>query len=205
MFITTIGGGMLASSVVGGLLGGSGGGSQTQTKEIDPRLAEYVYGKNGTGGLLGDATKIYQSQMKTGGLNEYQRQGLDMQMQYLTSPQYQQSNQQLFNTGASLLGGGIAGNPFTSGQRSFGGSRTGQGGQSFGRPQGYGQPQGMPQRQQNQMMPASQGFQYQPMQPVAPNYALQEPGKTELTEADFEKFIADYLAKQQQNVEDRFA
>lgn len=183
--------------LLGGLLGGSES-EQTTTKSLDPRLAKYVYGDDGTSGLLGDATNIYRQQMATGGLNNHQRQGLDMQMQYLTSPQYQQSNQQLFNTGSSLLGGGIAGNPFTNGQRSFGGSRMGQGQpQSFGQPQGMGQQQGMSQRQQNQMMPpASQGFQYQPYQ-APPDYAITPPEQQQFSESDFETWLVNYLRKQQ--------
>jgi hypothetical protein len=205
MFITTIGGGMLASSVVGGLLGGSdSGSSSSQTKELDPRIAKYVFGADGTSGLLGDASGLYGQQMATGGLNDLQRQGLGMQTQYLTSPQYQQGYQQMYDTGISLMGGGVAGNPYTSGQRTLGqrpGRQMTSGGMQqrspmMGGQQVYGQMSNGP-----TMTPygGQQGFQYQPIQAAAtPDYSRKEPvaqPATQLTDAEFEKLYLAYLQR----------
>lgn len=188
MFITTVGGGMLASSLVGGLLGGSESGSDSsQSRQLDPRLSNYVFGSDGKPGLLSDASNLYSQQMATGGLNNYQRQGLDMQMQYLNSPQYQQGNQQLFNMGSSLLGGGIASNPYTSGARQLP--------SSVGRMQQLQSTQVRPteQRPATQQM---QGFQYQPYQNLAPDYSVKAPVAQPVTQSDFDKWMQEYLAKQ---------
>lgn len=130
---------------IGALAGGSsGGGGATQSTTLDPRMANFVYGADGKSGLLGDAQSIYSQQMKNGGLNNMQRQGMDMQYQYLTSPQYMQGAQSLYDTGAGLLSGGVAGNPFNRQQQ-----RPQQGGQ---RP----------------------GFQFSPTQANIPTYAPQQ-------------------------------
>jgi hypothetical protein len=110
-------GGLLKAAlpIAGAVLGGTSGGKDTTattTKDMDPRLANYVYGADGTGGLLGSATKLFNDQMATGGLNELQRQGLDMQKSYLTNPAYAQGYTNMMNVGQGLLGGGVAGNPF---------------------------------------------------------------------------------------------
>jgi hypothetical protein len=101
--------------IAGAVLGGTSGGKDTTattTKDMDPRLANYVYGPDGTGGLLGSATKLFSDQMATGGLNDLQRQGIDMQKNYLTNPAYAQGYTNMMNVGQGLLGGGVAGNPF---------------------------------------------------------------------------------------------
>jgi hypothetical protein len=110
-------GGLLkyALPIAGAVLGGTSGGKDTTattTKDMDPRLANYVYGPDGTGGLLGSATKLFNDQMATGGLNDLQRQGIDMQKNYLTNPAYAQGYTNMMNVGQGLLGGGVAGNPF---------------------------------------------------------------------------------------------
>lgn len=131
----------LIGAGVGALAGGSSGGGETSsTKTLDPRIASYVYGQDGKGGLLGDAASIYQQQMQSGGLNDMQRQGLDMRAQYLQSPQYTNSYQAMMNQGMGLLNSPIAGNPFTR-------SQGGQGG-----------------------APAVGGYQYRPSQVQAPIY-----------------------------------
>lgn len=120
--------------VAGAVLGATQsdkGGQVTQSNSIDPRIANILYGSSGTGGLLDDAQSIYYQQMQQGGLNDMQRQGLNMQAQYLQSPQYQNSYQSMMNQGMGLLGAGIAGNPFT---RSQGGQQSqpmGQGGLQY--------------------------------------------------------------------------
>lgn len=131
----------LIGAGVGALAGGSSGGGETSsTKTLDPRIASYVYGQDGKGGLLGDAASIYQQQMQSGGLNDMQRQGLDMRAQYLQSPQYTNSYQAMMNQGMGLLNSPIAGNPFTRSQ----------GGQSGA--------------------PAVRGYQYRPSPVQAPIY-----------------------------------
>lgn len=181
--------------LIGGLMGGDS--EQTQTKQLDPRLANYVFGSDGKTGLLNDANSIYSQQMATGGLNDIQRQGLGMQQQYLMSPQYQQGNQSLYNMGMSMMGGGIAGNPFTSGQRQMPGGM--QGGQGMQR-----QPMQRQPMQQNQMMPnlgmqqPSQGFQYQPVQMTpAPDYSVKPPVAQPFGDSDFERMLLAYLKRTQ--------
>lgn len=116
--------GAIGSAAVGAVatsaLGGNDGGTQTQTKEMDPRLAAYYFGQDGTGGLLGDASKIYQAQAAQGGLNPTQRGGLEYQRQVLTSPQYTQGFDAMRQAGLGLLSAGAAANPFSTGQTSLG-------------------------------------------------------------------------------------
>ena len=91
--------------------------TQTATKELDPRIAQYVYGPNGQGGLLGSAQDVFKDQMAQGGLNPTQRQGLDMQRQVLMSPQYTQGFDAMRRNGMGLMSAGVAGNPFMQGQQ----------------------------------------------------------------------------------------
>ncbi len=101
-----------------GLLGASSskeGTTTTSERKLDPRMDRYVYGADGNSGLLGSAFDLTQQQLKTGGLNDLQRQGLDMQRQYLMSPQYQQGFGNMMGLGQTLMGGGVAGNPFNKG------------------------------------------------------------------------------------------
>lgn len=141
-------------ALAGGLLGSkSGSGTQTAEKKMDPRLDRYVYGEDGQGGLMGTAYGLMQDQLKTGGLNDLQRQGLEMQRQYLMSPQYSQGYTNMANLGQSLMGGGVAGNPFTGG---------GVAGNPFAASSGSGASQG--------------GFQYQGLTNAQlPTYNLQAP------------------------------
>jgi hypothetical protein len=109
----------MIGEIVGGLLGLAGGGdsSSTQQMKMDPRMDRFVYGESGKGGLLGDAYKLYSQQMAQGGMNPMMQAGLESQRQFLTSPQYTQGYNNLMNLGQGLLGGGVAGNPFTQSQR----------------------------------------------------------------------------------------
>jgi hypothetical protein len=93
------------------------GTETTQQEKMDPRMDRYVYGSDGNSGLLGSAFGLMQNQMATGGLNDMQRQGMDMQRQFLMSPQYQQGYGNMMGLGQGLMSAGIAGNPFTGGQR----------------------------------------------------------------------------------------
>jgi len=78
-------------------LGGSGkSGSQTTKQELDPRMAPYVFGDKSTGqtGLMDYASGLLGKQMAPGGMP-----GFDM----------------MKNQGMSLMGGSVAGNPFSGG------------------------------------------------------------------------------------------
>lgn len=114
--------GQILGSVVGGLLGGGGSESSQTSNKIDDRLAPYVYGKDGKGGLLADVMGQYQQQFAQGGLNPMMRAGLESQRQVLASPQYTQGYDAMRSMGLGLMGGGVAQNPFTSG--GMGGSST---------------------------------------------------------------------------------
>ena len=145
--------------VAGAVLGATQsdkGGQVTESNSIDPRIANILYGSSGTGGLLGDAQSIYSQQMQQGGLNDMQRQGLNMQAQYLQSPQFQNSYQSMMNQGMGLMGRGVAGNPFTQGN-------------------GGSQASSMP----------SGGYQYTPSQTQAPVYrpAQQAPAQAPTNQA----------------------
>lgn len=105
--------GQIIGSVLGGLLGG-GGSEQSATKTIDPRLGRFVYGEDGKSGLLGDVQNLYRQQAATGGLNDLQRSGMEMQRQTLMSPQYTQGYDAMRSMGMGLMGGGVAQNPFTN-------------------------------------------------------------------------------------------
>jgi hypothetical protein len=103
-------------SLAGGLLGsGSGDKAATSEQKLDPRLERYVYGPDGESGLLGAMYQLAQEQASQGGLNDLQRQGMEMQRQYLMSPEYSQGMNQLRSMGLGLLGSGVAANPFTGG------------------------------------------------------------------------------------------
>ena len=80
--------GEIFGSVLGGLLGGGGSENSQPQNQIDPRLAKYVYGENGKGGLLDNVMSQYQQQYAQGGLNDLQRAGLESQRQVYASPQY---------------------------------------------------------------------------------------------------------------------
>ena len=107
--------GQILGSVVGGLLGGGGSDQEKTSNKIDDRLAPYVYGKDGNGGLLADVMGQYQQQFAQGGLNPMMRAGIESQRQVLASPQYTQGYDAMRSMGLGLMGGGVAQNPFTSG------------------------------------------------------------------------------------------
>ena len=103
-------------AIAGALLGGSSGGSSaTQRQEIDPRVRQSVFG---TGGLLDNVDALRNTQYSQGGLNQMQNAGLEMQRQNYMSPQYTQGFDSMRNMGLSLMGGGVASNPFTRGTAS---------------------------------------------------------------------------------------
>lgn len=178
--------GEIAGSVVGGLLGGSdSGSSQTQERKMDPRMDNYVYGSDGKSGLLGNAYNLMNQQLSTGGLNPYQQQGLNMQAQFLTSPAYQQGYANMMNLGQSLMGAGVAGNPYTSSQRRLGGQNM----QAIGR-----------------FSPSSYTPQVSPVTSITPQTIKTDPAPTQTT---IEQALEDYMKKNKigkyADVEDRFA
>lgn len=113
--------------IIGGLVGGLLGGEEqttTQQQRMDPRMDKYVYGDESKRGLLDMAYNVMQDQYKTGGLNPTQQAGLEMQRQFLMSPQYQQGFSNMLGMGQSLMGGGVAGNPFMgNAKQSFAGAQ----------------------------------------------------------------------------------
>jgi hypothetical protein len=108
--------------LLGAVLGSTGklsSATQTSQNTLDPRIAQYLYGANGSSGLLGNVGQLYNQQMATGGLNPLQQQGMAAQQQVLNDPGYQAGFNQMRSAGQGLLNQPIAGNPFTSGQASL--------------------------------------------------------------------------------------
>lgn len=99
----------LAGPVLGGLLGGGGSkSSQTTSNTIDPRLADAIYGSNGSV----PAAQQWFSQNKSG-MNSQMQQGLNNQAsQYAASKPGFDTMQ---NLGLGLMNSGVAGNPFSQG------------------------------------------------------------------------------------------
>lgn len=108
--------GQVAGAAVGGLLGGGDGPSQTQQMQLDPRMQDILYGNYQGGGIIGDILNLYKSQAQSGGLNPLQAAGLESQRQVLTDPSYMQGPNAMRSLGLNMMGGGVAANPFTSGQ-----------------------------------------------------------------------------------------
>lgn len=107
------------ASAVGGLLGAVDAGkgtTATSQNQIDPRMAQYLYGTGygDTNSLLGAAQQ--QFNQNRSGLNALQQQALDMQKNFLMSPEYTQGFNQIRSAGSGLLGQQVAANPFTTGQ-----------------------------------------------------------------------------------------
>lgn len=104
----------------------------TQKQELDPRMQELLYGPNG---LLGRANTLSQRPA----INDRMRQGMDTSYNFLTSPGYTSDYQGLRSVGNSLMGRGVAGNPFSRGQNlGFGGGMGGgMGGGQGGSPMSF--------------------------------------------------------------------
>jgi len=103
-----------AGGVLGAINSGHSGGSQTTQNTLDPRIANFLYGGDGFYGLLNRANDIEGAQTAQGGLNPMQQAGLEMQRQTLMDPAYTQGYGQMRSLGSSMLGQGVAGNPFLS-------------------------------------------------------------------------------------------
>ena len=124
------------ASLLGGLLGSKGNDTKTtSTNAIDPRMGNYIYGNGSTTqGVLPAATDWYQNHQS--GLNDQSLQGLNRQWNTASDPATAQGYTNMQSLGSSLMGGGVAGNPFTTGRASLnGGANLGMGGQpSFQNP-----------------------------------------------------------------------
>lgn len=109
----------LGATVLGGLLGGSsgssGGTTTTSTNAADPRFNQYLYG---TGGVLPSASNWYQN--NSTGLNEQSLAGLNRQYSVANDPNTAQGYTNMQSLGSALMGGAVAGNPFTDGRMSLG-------------------------------------------------------------------------------------
>lgn len=113
--------GSIAAPVIGGLLGGaSRGGSTSSQMQIDPEVKKNMYS------LLGDVQNTYKSQLaQPNAMNPLMNTGIAQQQAVYTDPAYTQGYGQMRNLGLSLLGGGVAGNPFTQGGGQSGASSGG--------------------------------------------------------------------------------
>jgi hypothetical protein len=115
---SAVGGAGNLAALAGGVLGATQGGKDTTattTNQIDPRMAQYLYG-SGYGdkqSLLGAAQDWWKNNQS--GMNANMTQGLDMLKSLYTSPGYSQGYTQMRDVGQGLLGRPIAGNPFTQG------------------------------------------------------------------------------------------
>jgi hypothetical protein len=107
--------GAAAIGAIGAMSSGGNNSTSSSQATLDPRIANYLYGGSGGGGLLNSVNNTFAQQAATGGLNPLQTAGLEMQRQTLTAPNYTQGYDQMRSLGSSLLGGGVAGNPFTGG------------------------------------------------------------------------------------------
>lgn len=97
--------GGLASTVLGGAMGAKGNEASTSSK-LDPRVQQ------GRDNLLGYTDNLLNQQMAQGGLNDWQRQGHQMQYNVMTDPRIMQGYTGMQNMGQGLLGRGVAKNPY---------------------------------------------------------------------------------------------
>ncbi len=113
-----VGGAGKLAGLVGGIAGAvDGGKDQTATtqQQIDPRMAQYLYG-TGYGdknSLLGAAQDWFKNNQS--GMNANMQAGVDQMASLYSSPAYSAGYTQMRDVGQGLLGRTIAGNPFTQG------------------------------------------------------------------------------------------
>lgn len=138
MFVTSAAGAMTAMGTIAGALGGSkgSGGTTVQQQTLDPRMNDAIYG---TQGLVPTMSDWYKN--NSSGLNAQMVQGLNQQYSTLNDPFTAAGYNRMGMNGYNLMGGGVAGNPFTSGAASltggiprFGGMPGGMGGMGGGTP-----------------------------------------------------------------------
>src|SRR5574343_1511408 len=121
------------ASILGGLLGGKKGATnqvQSNAKSMDPRVDAMYFGQ---GGLLSDLNDWY-AKNKTG-INPDMQAGLDHMRSVYHSPLATQGYERMGNVGYDLMGRGVAGNPFVTGQMPNFGNLQGQQQQQFQMPQ----------------------------------------------------------------------
>lgn len=144
-------------TVGGAMMGGRKGAtdqSTSNTKSMDPTVRKWYFGEDGNGGLLGDLNKWY-SENKSG-LNPDMTAGLGHMRSVYQSPLATQGYERMGNAGYDLMGRGVAGNPFVTGQMP-----------NFGYLQGQQQAQFQP-PQMPQFTRAGQYPVNQPAQPGQP-------------------------------------
>lgn len=113
-----VGGAENLGAIAGGIAGAADSGDvkgPTTTQQIDPRMAQYLYG-SGVGdpnSLLGAAQQHWQQNKS--GMNADMTAGLQQLRDLYGSPEYSQGYEQMRSTGQGLLGAGMAGNPYASG------------------------------------------------------------------------------------------
>ena len=107
----------LIAPIAGAVLGNKGSKStETTTKTTDPRYDPYLYGY---GGILPSAANWYSQ--NSSGLNDQSLLGLNNQWSQLgaSKPGFDQMQ----SLGQTLMGGSVAGNPFTNGAMANGGKQ----------------------------------------------------------------------------------
>lgn len=189
--------------VAGSLMSDSGSqGGQTTQNSIDPRIAKYLYGESGSGGLLNQVGNLQAQQSAQGGLNPMQTAGLELQRQTLTDPRYTQGFDQMRNLGSGMMNQGVAGNPFTGGGMVSGGT----GGMGGGAPQGG--PQMTIGTQPRPGMSNSLGFtpnaaNSSAFQPISQQTA--PPGQASVTPDDLRAWQQQQVGSMNQQIGDRFS
>ena len=93
----------------GGAGGGGGGAGGTTSAQLDPRIAEVLYGQ---GGLIPSTNALFRQQFAQGGLNDRQRTALNNQWSFFNNPQHMAGWQNIANAGQGLLSRQVASNPY---------------------------------------------------------------------------------------------
>lgn len=195
MFGTLLG--AIAGPVIGGLLGGSKGATnqtKSNVKSMDPRIEALYFGSDGSGGLLGDLNKWYGENKS--GINPDMQAGLNHMKSVYQSPLATQGYERMGNAGYDLMGRGVAGNPFVTGQMpQFGnwGARQREQAQ-------LNQPQVQPVApvaQQNLGLSLSDNWAAPPAPVVAPA-APAAPAQPSMTQDEFQRLYKAEMERQRQ-------
>ena len=195
MFLAVI---SAAAPIVGGLLGSRKGATDQTTsnaKSMDPRVEKMYFGEDGSGGLLGDLNKWYAENKS--GLNPDMQAGLAHMKSVYQSPLATQGYERMGNAGYDLMGQGVAGNPFVTGQW----PQLGNWGARQREQAQVNQPQVQPVApvaQPNLGLSMSDNWAAPPAPaPVAP-VAPAAPAQQSMTQADFQKMYAEEMKRQQE-------
>lgn len=177
----------VAPTVVGGLMGGKKGATDqvsTNAKSMDPRIDSRYFGE---GGLLSDLDKWY-SANKTG-INPDMQAGLDHMKSVYQSPLATQGYERMGNVGYDLMGRGVAGNPFLTGNMpNFGNLQLGQQAQPA-------QPAQLMQPTQNLGLSSGWATPAEPVAPVAPAAPAQQNPLS--TQDQFRQMYEEEMRRQQ--------